>query len=83
MPVAYTPRDSTHAVAEDHMQAQLIPLNKPAEAKAAGIPVETEDQLRWLQRTAEEKGLTSAFIRIGRRVYLDPVKFHELVRQPK
>lgn len=60
---------------------QLIPLNKPAEAKAAGIPVETEDQLRWMERTAEEKGLAEAFVRIGRRVFVDPAKFHELVRQ--
>jgi hypothetical protein len=60
---------------------QLIPLTKPAEAKAAGVPVETADQLRWLERTADEKGLRSAFIRIGRRVYLDPARFHELARQ--
>jgi hypothetical protein len=60
---------------------QLIPLNKPDEAKAAGIPVDTEDQLRWMERTAEEKGLAEAFVRIGRRVFIDPRKFHELVRQ--
>ena len=63
------------------MQAQLIPVNRPAEAKAAGIPVDTEDQLRWLERTADEKGLRPAFVRIGRRVYIDPARFHELVRQ--
>lgn len=61
--------------------AQLIALNRPAEAKAAGIPVETEHQLRWLERTADEKGLSSAFVRIGRRVFLDAPKFHELVRK--
>jgi hypothetical protein len=60
---------------------QLIPLNRPAEAKAAGIPVETENQLRWLERTADDKGLRAAFVRIGRRVFLDPAKFHELARK--
>lgn len=62
--------------------SQLIPLNRPAEAKAAGIPVETENQLRWMERTAEEKGISAAFVRIGRRVFIDPAKFHELVRLP-
>jgi hypothetical protein len=59
---------------------QLIPLTNPAEAKAAGIPVDTEDQLRWLERTADTKGLRPAFVRIGRRVFLDPERFHRLVR---
>jgi len=63
------------------MTETLIPLNRPAEAKAAGIPVETEDQLRWMQRTAPQKGLAAAFVRIGRRVFIDPRKFHELVRR--
>ena len=62
--------------------ASLIPLNRPAEAKAAGIPVETENQLRWLERTAAgDKGLRAAFVRIGRRVFIDPAKFHELARK--
>lgn len=63
------------------MSAQLIPLTRPAEAKAAGIPVETEHQLRWLERTADEKGLRGAFVSIGRRKYIDPQRFHELARQ--
>jgi len=60
---------------------QLIPLTRPAEAKAAGVPVDTEHQLRWMERTADEKGLREAFVRIGKRVFLDPAKFHELVRK--
>jgi hypothetical protein len=62
------------------MSQQLIPLNRPLEARAAGIPVDSENQLRWLERTADEKGLRDAFIRIGRRVFLDADKFHQLVR---
>ncbi len=61
--------------------SQLIALNRPAEAKAAGIPVDSEDQLRWLARTAPEKGLGKAFVRIGRRIFIDPAKFHELARK--
>jgi hypothetical protein len=61
--------------------SQLIPLNKPAELKAAGIPFETAHQARWAERTADEKGLRDAFVRIGRRVFVDPAKFHELARQ--
>lgn len=59
---------------------QLIPLTRPAEAKAAGIPVESVDQLRWLERTADDKGLRPAFVRIGKRVFIDPAKFHECAR---
>jgi len=69
-----------HRMGVSNYAQQLIPLTRPTEAKAAGVPVETEQQLRWLVRTAEEKGLSEAFVRIGRRVFLDPAKFHELVR---
>lgn len=62
---------------------RLIPLTRPDLAQAEGIPCETEDQLRWLERTADEKGLRSAFVRIGRRVYVDPARFHELARAGK
>ena len=61
--------------------SQLIPLTRPAEAKAAGMPVETVNQLRWLQRTADEKGISEAFVRIGKRVFVDPEMFHKLVRK--
>jgi hypothetical protein len=60
---------------------QLIPLTRPAELKAAGIPFETEDSARWAFRRRHDTGLASAFVTIGRRIYLDPAKFHELVRR--
>lgn len=59
----------------------LIALTDVAGAKAAGIPVTSTHQLRWMERTADEKGLRDAFVSIGRRKYIDPTKFHELVRQ--
>lgn len=65
------------------MDSRLIALNRPAEAKAAGVPVETEHQLRWMERTADEKGLRGCFVRIGRRVFLDPERFHELARRTR
>lgn len=79
-PGVVTPHCPTRTHTENHIVQQLIPLTKPEQAKAAGIPVETVDQLRWLERTADAKGLREAFVRIGRRVFLDPEKFHELVR---
>jgi hypothetical protein len=63
--------------------SQLIPINRPQQMLAAGIPFRTEDQARWAERQARanQNGLKGAFVRIGRRVYIDVPKFHELVRQ--
>ena len=63
------------------MSSQLIPINKPKQLLAAGVPFDTEHQARWALRQSHENGLGDAFIRIGRRIYLDPAKFHELVRR--
>lgn len=60
---------------------KLIPLTKPAELKAEGVPFETEDSARWAYRRRHENGLAEAFVTIGRRIYLDPEKFHEMVRR--
>lgn len=49
--------------------------------RAAGLPFRTVDEIRWCFRTAADKGLTDAFVRIGKNIHVDPVKFHELVRQ--
>ena len=59
---------------------QLIPLTRPDKLQAAGLPFETTDAARWAHRQAAETGLTDAFVRIGRRVYVDPDRFHALVR---
>lgn len=63
------------------MSQSLIALTDVAGAQRAGIPVTTTHQLRWMERTADEKGLRKAFVSIGRRKYIDPVMFHELARQ--
>lgn len=59
---------------------QLIPLTDIERMQAAGLPFESPDSARWCERRAEERGLSEAFIRIGRRVYVDPEVFHRLAR---
>jgi hypothetical protein len=59
---------------------QLIPLTRPEKMQAAGLPFETTDAARWAHRTAAQNGIADAFVRVGRRIYIDPDRFHELVR---
>ena len=69
---------SMEDVREGANGAQLIPLTRPDLARAAGIPVDSEWQLRWLRRNPDYAG---AFVRLGRkRIYIDPAKFHERAR---
>jgi hypothetical protein len=63
------------------MTQVLIALTDVVGARNAGIPVTTTHQLRWMERTADDKGLRGAFVRIGRRKYIDPDLFHELARK--
>lgn len=60
---------------------QLIPLTRPDQLQAAGLPFETTDAARWAFRQADHNGLGEAFVRIGRRVFIDPEKFHTLARR--
>lgn len=62
------------------MQQQLIPLTDAEKMQAAGLPFPTTDAARWCFRHAAERGLAAAFVRLGRRVYVDPARFHALVR---
>jgi hypothetical protein len=59
----------------------LIPLNNAAALQQAGIiyPA-TENAWRWLYRQREERGLSAAFVRMGRRVLVDVPRFIELAR---
>lgn len=59
---------------------QLIPLTRPDKLQAAGLPFETTDAARWAYRRSRETGLSDAFVRLGRRVYVDPERFHALIR---
>lgn len=59
----------------------LIPLTDVGQMRAHGLPFRTTDSVRWCYRHAGERGLSDAFVRIGKRIYLDPERFHELVRE--
>ena len=63
------------------MSQQLIPLTRPERFEAAGLPFETEHAARWAFRQAEHNGLSGAFVKIGRRIYIDVDRFHDLVRR--
>ena len=58
----------------------LIPLTDPTKMQAAGLPFASTESARWCFRHAAERGVAEAFVRLGRRVYIDPTRFHELVR---
>jgi hypothetical protein len=63
------------------MNPQLIPLGNSDQLKAAGLPWNTRFKAQWAFRKRHENGLAGAFVRIGRNVYVDPAKVHELARQ--
>jgi hypothetical protein len=43
----------------------------------------SESAMRAYIYRADQLGITDAFIRFGRRVLIDPIKFFELLRQPR
>jgi hypothetical protein len=59
---------------------QLIPLTKPDRLLAAGLPWDTTAKARWAFRQRDQNGLAGAFVRIGKNIFVDPLKAHELVR---
>lgn len=63
------------------MQQHIIPLTDEGLLAQHGIH-NTTDSLRWQYRRRQEYGLEEAFIRLGTRIYLDPDRYHELVRKP-
>ena len=63
------------------MDSKLIPLTKPEGFGQAGIPFKSTHAARWAFRQRRENGLEGAFVRIGKNVFIDVPKFHELVRK--
>jgi hypothetical protein len=59
---------------------QVIPIMQPERMLQAGLPFESVDAARWCYRKAEEHGFAKAFVRIGRGIFVDPRKVHELAR---
>jgi hypothetical protein len=60
---------------------RLIPIKTPERFEAVGIPWNTKNQAYWAFRNRDDNGLAGAFVRIGRDIFVDPVRFHELVRK--
>jgi hypothetical protein len=63
------------------MQPQLIPLTNPARMLEAGLPWDNTNKARWAFRQRHENGLAGAFVRLGRNIFVDPAKAHELARK--
>lgn len=50
-----------------------IPINDPVATQAAGIAYpSTENGWRWTYRQRQERGLAHCFVRVGRRILVDP-----------
>ncbi|HXR91075.1 MAG TPA: hypothetical protein VN750_12450 [Steroidobacteraceae bacterium] len=61
---------------------QLLPITASREQFAeAGLPFKTTDQARWAHRKRNENGLAGAFVRLGRNVYINVPRFHQLAAQ--
>jgi hypothetical protein len=60
---------------------KLIPLTDPDQMVANGLPFKTVHSARWEYRKAKERGTSAAFVRIGGRVYIDPERYHEAIRE--
>ncbi len=50
-----------------------IPINDPEATQAAGIAYPaTENGWRWTYRQRHQRGLSHCFVRVGRRILVDP-----------
>jgi|HubBroStandDraft_5_1064220.scaffolds.fasta_scaffold1224150_2 hypothetical protein len=59
---------------------QLIALTNTNELVEAGLPWNSRGKAQWAFRKRNENGLAGAFVRIGRNIFVDPQKVHEVVR---
>ena len=59
----------------------LIPITDTEALRSAGVgyPI-SEHAWRWLYRNREERGLDTAFVRVGRRILVDVPRYVELAR---
>jgi hypothetical protein len=63
------------------VKSQLIPISKPDELKAAGLPWDTYGKVQWAFRNRNSNGLAGAFVRIGKNIFVNPQKALELAGQ--
>jgi hypothetical protein len=62
------------------MQPQLVGLTNTTALVAAGLPWDTKGKAQWAFRKRHENGLAGAFVRIGKNIFVDPARAHELAR---
>lgn len=60
---------------------RLIYLTDVEKFADAGLPWQSVHAARWDFRHRYERGIADAFVRIGRRVAVDPDAYHRLVRR--
>lgn len=45
------------------------------------VPAFSEASIRWIRFTAKKRGMSEAFVRFGKRVYVDCEKFFTLLQE--
>ena len=61
-----------------------IPINDPAATRAAGIAYpNTENGWRWLYRCRRERGLEHCFLKVGRRILVDPQAYLDALAEQR
>jgi hypothetical protein len=58
----------------------LVYLIEIERAREHGLPWASIDSARWDFRQRRQRGTVAAWVRIGRRIAVDPARYHELVR---
>lgn len=65
------------------LQQQLIGLTDVAGLQAAGLPFKSVYAARWDYRNRDERGTQRAYVKVGRRIYIDPERYHKAIRTTK
>lgn len=60
---------------------KFIPLSRPEELKAAGLPWGTYGQAQWAYRQRHVYGLSAAFVRQGKKILVNVDRALELLGQ--
>ncbi len=62
------------------MARKLIRITDTEALHAEGIKFPSTGAFRWFESKAEENGFADAFVRVGRRVFVDPDRYHDIAR---
>jgi len=58
---------------------RLVPISDAEAMKANGVHFDTVEKARWAFRHRDRNGLAPIFRRVGGRVFIDTVKYHEVI----